>query len=227
MRYPWLVFDADNTLFDFTRAERHALARTFGALGIAFDAAAQAAFHEINARLWRLFERGGITTAELRVRRFADLAGAMGYRYDASAVGRIYLDHLGDEPGLLDGAEALVTSLAATRRIAIATNGITEVQRRRVAASPIGTHVAALVISDEVGAAKPDARFFDALFAALGQPARHEVLMVGDSLSSDIAGAAAYGVDTAWFNPRGTENGSGVTPTYELRRLAELEAIIR
>ncbi len=180
------------------------------------------AFHAINLRLWHELERGTITSRELRVRRFAELAHALGVDLDAPAVGARYLEHLGDEPALLDGAEAVVDTLARDHHVAIATNGITAVQRSRVGASPIRHHVRALVISDEVGAAKPAAAFFEALFAAIGQPAREEVLMVGDSLSSDIRGGAEFGLDTVWYNPAGQPNPSGIRPTHEIRDLAEL-----
>ncbi len=102
------------------------------------------------------------------------------------------------------------------------TNGLAEVQRPRFAASSIRRHFEGLVISEEVGAAKPDPRIFDVAFAKMEDPKRTEVLMVGDSLSSDIKGGNDSGIDTCWFNPSGRNGEHGVEPKYEIRKLDEL-----
>ena len=84
----------------------------------------------------------------------------------------------------------------------------------------------AIVISGEVGVAKPAEEFFDLTFGMLGSPPRESALMVGDGLGSDIAGGAAYGIATCWYNPQGLRSGSGVTATYEIVELAELPGLI-
>ena len=108
----------------------------------------------------------------------------------------------------------------------VLTNGLPEVQRQRLAGSAIRTYLAGLVISGEVGAAKPDPRIFDAAFEVMGRPEREEVLMVGDSLTSDIAGGKAHGIDTCWFNPQGNPRTLEVKPRYEIRSLRELLDIV-
>ncbi len=91
---------------------------------------------------------------------------------------------------------------------------------------PSATDIEELVISEEVGAAKPDPAIFDAAFLRMGGPRRDEVLLIGDSLASDIAGGIAYGIDTCWFNPGGAMRVDGVVPTHEVRRLTELLALL-
>ena len=92
--------------------------------------------------------------------------------------------------------------------------------------SGIDRHVEAVLVSDEVGADKPDAAMFDAAFAAMGDPDRARTVMVGDSLASDIAGGNAYGLRTVWI--RGGDYGNDpdqqVSPTLTVDRLAELVA---
>jgi FMN phosphatase YigB (HAD superfamily) len=102
------------------------------------------------------------------------------------------------------------------------TNGLKEVQRPRLARSAISGYFADIVISEEVGAAKPDARIFDAAFQRMGHPRKADVLMVGDSMSSDIRGGKAYGIDTCWFNPASKLRELDVDSRYEIADLCEL-----
>jgi len=200
-RYSWIIFDADNTLFDFDRAERGALERTLGRFGMICDAEARAQFTAISARLWRAFESGAITSARLRVARFEELLAGRVPAVDPQLVSEAYLRELGGEAHLLPRAEEVVRRLAVSHQLLLATNGIADVQRRRFGAATIGDCFHDVVISDEIGIAKPHPGFFDEAFRRMGDPAREQVLLVGDSLTSDIAGGAAYGIDTCWFCP--------------------------
>jgi 2-haloacid dehalogenase len=145
---------------------------------------------------------------------------------DVPTFAGVYLQHLGMQAQLVDGALEVVRTLATSHRLAIITNGLTEVQRPRLAASAIREHVAALVISEEVGAAKPHRAIFDAAFARIGMPETSGVLMIGDSLSSDIAGGIGYGLDTCWYNPHGLPGRDDLVPTYEVRHLGELPPLL-
>ena len=139
---------------------------------------------------------------------------------------RRYLEHLSRGTDLIDGAEAVLERLSARAGMVLVTNGLQDVQRSRFARSTIGGYFRDLVISEEVGAAKPDGRIFDAAFRALGNPRKEEVLMIGDSLSSDIRGGADYGIDTCWFNPEGKPREGEIEIRYEIRRLSELPPIV-
>lgn len=82
-----------------------------------------------------------------------------------------------------------------------------------------------MIISEEVGVAKPDPRAFDLAFAELGHPPRSQVLMIGDSLSSDIAGASGYDLDTCWYDPTGQATARDLTPTHRIDALGQLLTI--
>ena len=221
-RYDWIIFDADGTLFDYDRAELTALKKTFRQYGLGFDAAVHRRFMEINSRLWLDFERGAISSLRLRVQRFEELAKTIGAEMCASDFSVDYLKNLGARHDLIPGAEDLLERVSIDSELVLATNGIAEVQRRRFSASSLAVFFSALVISDEIGAAKPAPEFFSKLFSMIGCPEKAGVLMVGDGLSSDIKGGADFGIDTCWFNPSREKNETPVEPTYEINDLAEL-----
>jgi 2-haloacid dehalogenase len=224
MTYQWLLFDADNTLFDYDQAEATALANSFRQFGLNLDQATGAQYRTINAKLWQDYELGHITQQALRVERFRRLFTEAGLALDAAAFSRQYLLNLSQAGQLLEGAEALIRELAAKYRIAIITNGIADVQRPRLENSPIHEFVEAFVISEELGVAKPDPAIFDAAFALMGWPEKTAVLIIGDSLSSDMQGGLNYGIDTCWYNP---DNKPASLPvTYKIQRLEELHTIL-
>jgi len=201
--YSWLLFDADGTLFDFDRAEARALEMVLADLGRSASAACLESYRRMNRSLWRAFELGRISQDEIKVKRFELWLGEMGIAADASAVGRDYALRLSEQRDLLADAHEVVEELARRYRLLIITNGLSEVQRPRFERSSLRPFLQDIVVSGEVGAAKPEAGIFDAAFARMGAPARREVLMIGDSLTADVTGAIRYGIDACWCNFRG------------------------
>jgi 2-haloacid dehalogenase len=222
MRYDWIFFDADGTLFDYDTAEAAALEGAFARCGLPYKPEIGPLYSGINAGIWREFELGEITQARLRTERFDRLFGAVGLRADSAEFSRRYLAILGRQTALLEGAESVVRGLQGKVELLLITNGLADVQRPRFAASSIGGLFSEIVISEEVGVAKPDPAIFDLAFERIGRPSRKRVLMVGDNLGSDILGGADSGIDTCWFNAAGTANGHGVRPTHEIRDLHEI-----
>jgi YjjG family noncanonical pyrimidine nucleotidase len=221
-RYRAVFFDADDTLFDYPSAERAALLacrRRFAVPGDEEDFVA--AYRRHNHDVWREFERGEIDQARLRVERFRRLAGELGLAaLPLERISAFYLEELSDQAQLLSGALELVRELAATFPLALVTNGIAAVQRRRFAASPITPYFRSIVISEEVGIAKPDPRIFAPALAAVGASAQ-DVLFVGDSVTSDMAAARNAGMDFCWVNPHGLPVPEGFAPAYVIAALAD------
>ena len=226
MRYDWVFFDADGTLFDYDAGEAAALEGAFTACDLVFDAAIGPLYSAINGAIWREYELGQITQAELKAERFRRLFAELGMTADPEEFSRRYLEILGRQTALLDGAEEIVAALAEDVDLLLITNGLAGVQRPRFAASTIGGFFAEIVISEEVGIAKPDPAIFDLAFHRIGRPAKERVLMVGDNLGSDIQGGVNHGIDTCWFNPSGAANGHCVEPTFEIDRLEQLGDIV-
>lgn len=225
-QYRWLLFDADGTLFDYDRAEASALARTFAHFDLPLAPGTADAYRAINGQCWQALERGELTPEALRTRRFALLFDAAGLSADVEHFSTAYLVNLAEAAELMDGAAEVLAALRDRYRFAIITNGLLAVQRGRIARSVIRDDIAALTISEEVGSAKPAAGIFDAAFAAMGHPARREVLLIGDSLTSDIQGACDYGIDACWFNPARLPRPAGLPITYEIARLDELIGLL-
>jgi len=226
LKYDWIFFDADGTLFDYDAAEAAALRGAFECCDLPFEPGIGARYSEINAAIWREFELGEVHQSELKTLRFDRLFEEVSLRGDAAVFSRHYLEILGRQTTLLAGAEEFLRSLPKGLRLLLITNGLAEVQVPRFAASTIHDCFAETVISGEIGLAKPDPAIFDFAFERIGGPARERVLMVGDNLGSDILGGVNYGLDTCWYNPEGAVNGHDVEPTYEIEDLQEILEIV-
>jgi 2-haloacid dehalogenase len=245
MTYELILLDADGTLFDYDRAEKCAIEITFRDFGLDYSDSILARYRVVNDALWKELERGDITSADLRVERFRRLLAelreaaqdsssaqasaqtpAIAPVPDAEALSLCYLHHLARGSHLIDGAEDICRYMAQRYNLAILTNGIAEVQRSRLAKSALHDIVPHIIISEEVGLSKPDPRIFEYAVKILGYPRRDTVLMVGDSLSSDIRGGINAGIDTCWYNPHGARCSGDFTPTYEIRTLHELRQLL-
>ncbi len=226
MKYKWLLFDADGTLFDFDRAAAAALQETFTQLTDRFEPGYIGIYNRINAQLWLDFEAGLITQELLKTKRFEMLFEALDLKADAAAFSRRYPVNLSGHSDLYAGTEEIIRQLAARSRLMMITNGLKDVQRPRFARATISKYFDDFVISEEVGSAKPHAEIFDDAFGRMNNPARSEVLIIGDSLTSDIKGGNNYGIDTCWFNPGGRTCDKDVDICYEIRRLDELLDIV-
>jgi 2-haloacid dehalogenase len=220
--YPWLWFDADGTLFDYNRAEAAALKNTFHSLTLPFEDAYLDVYRKINHGLWQALERQEITQAVLGFRRFELLMEALQLNVSPEQMSSTYVEQLSICSELMDGAYEVLRALHENSQIAIVTNGLQTVQHGRLAHSSIRGFIKELVISEEIGAAKPSRAFFDAAFVRCGHPAKSDVLIIGDSLTSDIQGGVDYGIDTCWYNPMSETKPEGLEITYEIRHLPEL-----
>jgi 2-haloacid dehalogenase len=221
-RYRCLLFDADGTLFDYDRAESSALAQVFEQNGLAYDPAYLPVYREVNQLVWQMLEKKQLTSDILKLRRFELLLERIGVAQPAENFSERYLRCLANCSELVDGADGFLKGIAGKYRVAIVTNGLRSVQRSRLERSTIRDHIEAMIISEEIGHSKPAAEFFDLAFARLGNPAKGEVLMVGDSWTADIEGAARYGIDACWYNPKRLPRPASPPIAREVASFAEL-----
>ena len=227
-RYDLLLCDADDTLFDFGKAEENAFADACARMGLEATDALLAIYSDINDALWKLLEQGGITQSVLRVRRFEQFLEKIGRgELDAVAMSEAFVAALGRQSVPIDGAIEAVARWSRIVPVIIVTNGISKVQHSRMDASEVRHYIRGMVVSEEIGAAKPDPRMIEAGMEMAGVTDRSRVLMLGDSLTSDIAAAANAGVDACWYNRKGKENTRSLPVRYEIRSLDDVDAILR
>lgn len=218
-----LLLDLDDTLLDHGVAQERALAATLrDHLGALDPAALVEVYTRHNAAHWQAYERGEVTPDELRSLRWATFLEESGLPGEVDATSEFYVRALAADATWMPGAREALPRLAARYRLAVVTNGFSDVARPRLASAGIDTVVEAVVVSGELGVGKPDPAFFDATFARLGDPPRDRVAIVGDSLTSDMAGGRGYGITTVWVNARGADPAPHPRPDLEVRSVAEL-----
>ena len=226
-KYYCILFDADNTLLDFDAAESKALADTLRAYGIEPDAETVQTYRTINEELWHQLEKGQIRREKLMAERFTRFLKAVNAAGSGVEMNRFYLEQLSTHPDLAaPNVLDVLRELSEVATLAVVTNGFEKVQTRRAVESGILDYVEDVFVSEKMDSEKPSRKIFDAALRALGVENREHVLMVGDSLSSDIQGGVNAGLDTCWYNPGHAENPGKVCPTYEIANLEELYPLV-
>ena len=222
MRYTTLLFDLDNTLFDAASCEPAAFDHALASGGVTEPRRYWETFSEINAALWDAVVRQELTPNQVQARRFDDLVAAAGLDADPEILAGEYVKGMGAYGELYPGVHEVLDRLGQRAALALVTNGLGEVVRARINRLGLEPHFEAIVISGEVGTSKPGADIFDLAFAALNRPSKDTALMIGDSLSSDVAGAATYGIAACWYNPLRKPRPVGIRIDHEIASLDEL-----
>lgn len=225
-QYEILLLDADETLFDFPRAESEAVCDALRGMGVTADTEMIATYSRINDGFWKMLERGEIGKEELRVARFEAFCRHYGIVLDVARLALAYTDALATKCYLLPGALEVCRTLAAHTDLYIITNGIASVQRGRFSRSPLQGLIKDLFISEEIGAEKPSKVYFDTVAARIPHFEAEKALIVGDSLTSDIRGGINAGIDTCWFNRKGKVAPDDMPITYTIRTLEELVPLV-
>lgn len=227
MRYRALFLDMDGTFLDFHAAEQEAYRSAMDWAGLAATQEGYRLYSAINDGLWKAFERGEIQKQDIRNRRFAQLFLALGIESDSVAVEQRYEGFLAQGHTLIPHAREVLAQLSCRLPLYVVTNGFAQVQKNRLKLAGIDGFMTDCFASEELGFQKPQKAFFDACFSRIQKPlSPGEVLLVGDSLTSDILGAANAGLVSCWFNPDGKKNETNLRPDYEIRDLTQLPALL-
>jgi len=228
MNYDIIIFDADETLFDFKKSEQDAFKQTIIEYGIVYEENLHfKVYKEINTAMWLDLEKGLITQKKLKTERFKKFSAKLDLGFDENDFAKSYMKNLSFASFLYDDSLALVESLHKDYRLTIITNGLTDVQDRRIRNSSIAHYFEDIVISEEVKVSKPNPQIFERALNNINYTNKEKVLMVGDSLSSDIQGGINFGIDTCWYNPNEVTNETDVKPTYEVSSLMNLKEMLR
>ena len=227
MKYEVIMFDADETLFDFKKSEREALKNTMIEFKIDYDENYHLkVYKDINSVIWKEFEDGILLQKNLNVERFKRLLSKLNLNFDEIEFSKSYVEHLSYASFLYNDSLPLIESLYKEFKLIIITNGLKDVQDNRIRNSIIGKYFKNVVVSEEVDISKPDPKIFEYALNSINYNDKSKVLMVGDSLTSDIQGGINSGIDTCWFNPSNTIKKTAIEPTYEISNLMELRNIL-
>ena len=228
MKYDVIFFDADDTLFDFQQSEAVAYRNAMQAFRLPYAGTEHYnIYRDLNHAIWQEFEEGKISQPVLKTERFRRLAARLGASFDAGAFAKEFMYQLSMDSILYDETLPLVSRLKQHAKMLIVTNGLRDVQDRRVRGSVLAQSLCGVIISEEAGVAKPDPAIFEIAARTAGATDKSKMLMVGDGLKTDILGGINYGIDTCWFNPKKVENNSGIVPTYEIGELITITEIVK
>lgn len=221
--YNCLLFDVDGTLLDFNSAEREAICATLAKFELPEDEETAARFAAINAALWEKLERGEIKKDKLVVRRFAQLLEELGKEGDAIKMNNEYMTRLSAAAHSFPGADELLKDLAEFATLAVISNGIQQVQLKRLEKSGLLPYFDDIFVSEKLGVTKPSPKFFELALRRLGVKDKKRTLVIGDSLLADIKGGQNAGLDTCWINFDNAENTTGITPTHVVQSYPQLK----
>ncbi|MBQ4856867.1 pyrimidine 5'-nucleotidase [Pseudoalteromonas sp. MMG007] len=223
MKYSYVLFDADETLFRFDILA--GMTRMFKAYGIQFTKDDYVHYQKTNKQLWLDYQDGKISADYLQVTRFNEWAEKLDV--PAKELNDAFLDSMAQICEPLPGAIELLNKLKPHAKLGIITNGFARLQTVRLEHTGLKDMFEWLVISELVGIAKPNKAIFDHTFELMGNPDKSQILMVGDTASSDVLGGSNAGIDTCWLQHPGEQLPEGITPTYTITTLDQLQSILK
>lgn len=226
MKFTTLLMDADDTIFDFPECEHEALKLTLLSYGLEFNEEICSNFSAINSALWREFEKKHITRSELRVQRFRELIEKCFNGFEnADILADKYVEELSKQAILIEGAESALKKLSEQFEINIITNGLKAVQRGRFSRTSVTQYINKLYISDEIGMNKPSKDFFEYVLKDIEEKDISKILVVGDSLTSDMQGGKNSGLITCLYDPHDRIQMPHELCDYKIRELTEIIAL--
>ncbi|MBQ7117146.1 MAG: YjjG family noncanonical pyrimidine nucleotidase [Clostridia bacterium] len=228
-KYTTVLFDADNTLLDFDKDESCALRKTMELYGVPVTEENVKAYVEINQGMWKALERGEITKPELKRTRFRKFFDAIGFQTDADVfeVNEKYLSLLGEGGNTLEGAVDLCRELKDEGYdLYIVTNGVANTQKNRLTKAGLLPCFTDIFVSETVGHQKPKKEYFDYVLSHIKETDKDKIILVGDSLTSDIKGAMNADITCVWLNLKGQELPGEYKPDYVINDIREVKKIL-
>lgn len=219
-----ILWDVDGTLLDFHAAERVAIRKLFQRFGLGqcTDAMLER-YGVINRHCWKRLEQGELTREQVLVGRFEEFLSSEGLDSSVAAeFNAAYQLTQGETIVYRDDSLEIVKSLRGKVKQYVVSNGTVVAQTKKLRLSGLGELMDGVFLSEQLGVEKPNVEFFDKVFAKIGPVDRSEVVIVGDSLTSDIRGGSNAGIRTCWYNPQGETAPDGVKVDHEITDLHEI-----
>ena len=227
-RFTTILWDVDGTLLDFEYSQRQSIIKCFHTAGKEVTEDMIRRYSQINDMYWKRLELGEISKQELLIGRFVQLFQEYNiHDIDAEAFRRQYQIELGNVYCYIDDSLSICKSLAGKVDQYVVTNGVTSTQQNKLKLSGLSDLMEALFISEQIGTPKPQKEFFDYCLEHIKEKEKENILLVGDSLTSDIKGGVLAGIPTCWYRPDGTENTTDYKPNYEISKLHQIFDILK
>lgn len=223
-KYEAIFFDLDDTLFDYNLGEEYALKMALKDRGIGFGSEYINLFRSINRSIWsdlKMFSSINNLYNERFIRFSKEICEDVKWKDLRSKY-----DYYSSKPFLIDGAEDICSRLSKICSLYITTNGPLKIRKKRLKVSRISKYFKGIYSAEMLGSYKPNKRFFDLIINDLDINDRGTVLIVGNSVDTDVRGGENAGIDTCFFERATVNETSSVKPTYTINNLCEIEDII-
>lgn len=226
MKYKHLLFDADDTLFDFSLGEKETFKKLGQKYGFEVSSSLMEDYHKINKACWNDYEKGNLSQDKLRILRFENFIKYFNFNYDPVEMEKDFTEILSNQAHVIKDTHYVLSSLKNKGfNIEMITNGLIESQYGRLKATDTEKYFSNIFISGEMGCQKPDEKYFSIVLNTI-KANKEECLVIGDRLESDILGAMKSNIDCVWLNLKSSQLPLEYKPTYIITELAALMDIL-
>lgn len=223
--YDVLVLDLDNTLIDFDYMEIESLKACLKAHGYPCEKAHIDVYQKINKELWEGLEKGLYRKRDILTKRFEKWLEHFTLEGSPDTLNDYYLKGMSDYLRYMPGAKRFLERIQSHYVVVLMTNGVCQAQQKKLDKGQMRRYFDHVIISDDIGFHKPQVEIYDYMMTLIGSYDKQRMLMIGDSLGSDILGGQRFGIDTCYYNPKGQSHHAH--PTYEIKHFKEMNDILQ
>ncbi len=224
--YKTILFDIDDTLFDFNKDQKKAFKEAIKEIGYICTDKMYEDYNRINLNMWESLNQGKIKLEELFTKRFKIFFEKYKINQDEKDFDKILTKMFQKTGTPIKGTIEVLEKIKEKYELVIVSNGPKRQQYHRLQNADFLKYFSQIFISEEIGFNKPDINFFKVVFSNIANKEKSKILIIGDSISSDIIGGKMAGIDTCWYNPNNIENKTDIKPNYEIKDLEELLTIL-
>lgn len=233
--YKYLIFDVDDTIYDFDSAFINAQKNVATLLGVDYSEE----YKEIDEKTaWKAWEEMHLDDTDIEdvqknyhqyyreyiKRHFKYLLSELNAEVELVQVVKCYENSIAESSEFIEESTlSVICELANSYKIVLATNGMENIQEKRI--EKLKPYVHSYFISEAMGAIKPTLDYYRMIMEKLNCNPK-ECLMIGDSITNDIIGAKSIGMDVCFFNPNGKNINSNIVCEYNIKSINDLKEIL-
>lgn len=219
-----VLIDIDDTIFDFEKCSKNSFLKTLKNFNLKFKEEDFSYFNKVNDILWTKQKLGEINIKEVFIKRDYLMGKYFNLDIEKGLFNDLFVNFLYYEIEMVDGIEDLLLYLSDKYKIFTASNGIYEMQENRLKKSNLDKYFDNIFVSDKIGFEKPDKKFFQKIMD-LTKFSNDDLIMIGDSIKSDIIGAKNSKIKSIYFNKE-DKKISDKNFTYQVKNLSEIKKIL-